>query len=226
VDELRPTRAALRQGVIFDLHQRLRAAREPDLPGWREETIAELQRRFQVDLRQAARVQALSLSLYEQLSQDGDVHQADVPDHGAQEARLELAWAAALHEIGLCISHHDHHRHSAYLLAHIDAPGFSQSQQRRMADIVLAQRGGLRKVEAALADPVRRLQILALRLAVLLCHGRGDLGGQPLKLMRRDRMVRLSLQADWADRHPRAVYLLHEEMRAWARVDELNLELH
>ena len=43
------------------------------------------------------------------------------------EARRELLWAAALHEIGTMVSHHDHHRHSAYMLAHADAAGFSQS---------------------------------------------------------------------------------------------------
>ena len=50
------------------------------------------------------------------------------------------------------ISHHDHHRHSAYVLAHVDAPGFSQSQLRRIADLVLGQRGGLRKLEARLQE--------------------------------------------------------------------------
>ena len=52
----------------------------------------------------------------------------------------------------MMVSHHDHHRHSAYLLAHVDAPGFSQSQQRHLAALVLGQRGGLRKVEATLAQ--------------------------------------------------------------------------
>ena len=37
------------------------------------------------------------------------------------EDRRELAWACDLHEIGMMVSHHDHHRHSAYLLAHVDA---------------------------------------------------------------------------------------------------------
>jgi exopolyphosphatase/guanosine-5'-triphosphate,3'-diphosphate pyrophosphatase len=70
-----------------------------------------------------------------------------LPDAGA-DARRELLWACALHEIGMMVSHHDHHRHSAYLLAHVDAAGFSQSQLRRIADLVLGQRGGLRKLEA------------------------------------------------------------------------------
>ena len=63
------------------------------------------------------------------------------------------------------ISHHDHHRHSAYLLAHVDAAGFSQSQLRRIGDLVLGQRGGLRKMEAALQDASFALHLLCLRLA-------------------------------------------------------------
>ena len=74
----------------------------------------------------------------------------------------------------MMVSHHDHHRHSAYLLAHVDAPGFSQSQQRRIGELVLGQRGGLRKLEARLAKPTFALQLLCLRLAVIVCHARGD----------------------------------------------------
>jgi exopolyphosphatase / guanosine-5'-triphosphate,3'-diphosphate pyrophosphatase len=108
----------------------------------RDASVAELQRRFGVDTAQAARVAAVALALFD----------SACPTADADDARRELGWACALHEMGLMVSHHDHHRHSAYLLAHVDAPGFSQSQQRRMADLVLGQRGGLRKIEAALAS--------------------------------------------------------------------------
>ena len=88
------------------------------------------------------------------------------------ELRRELSWAAALHEVGMMVSHHDHHRHSAYVLAHADAAGFSQSQQRRLAELVLAQRGSLRKSEAALANEAFAWQVLCLRLAIIKCHAR------------------------------------------------------
>ena len=83
-----------------------------------------------------------------------EIH-AQVASKAGPEERRELQWACALHEMGMMVSHHDHHRHSAYLLGHVDAPGFSQSQQRRIAELVLGQRGGLRKVEASLATQVR-----------------------------------------------------------------------
>jgi exopolyphosphatase/guanosine-5'-triphosphate,3'-diphosphate pyrophosphatase len=102
-----------------------------------------LQRRFAVDVPQAVRVVHLATALY-----DGLVGpRMSTPE---ADARRELEWAANVHEIGMMISHHDHHRHSAYLMGHVDAPGFSQSQQRHLGLLLLAQRGGLRKVEAEL----------------------------------------------------------------------------
>ncbi|MEY8878861.1 MAG: exopolyphosphatase [Leptothrix sp. (in: b-proteobacteria)] len=214
IAELRPTRAALRQGVIFDLAQRIAAQREPDGPGWRDETVDDLQRRFQVDLLQAQRVQALTLALFDQM-----VAQPSL------EGREELAWAASLHEIGMSVSHHDHHRHSAYLLAHIDAPGFSQSQQRRLADLVLGQRGGLRKIEALLVDPRRAAQVLALRLGVLFFHARCDLLASVPRISLSGGSAQLALDADWARANPRCMHLLREEVQAWARAGDLNLML-
>ncbi|MFO1270928.1 MAG: exopolyphosphatase [Rubrivivax sp.] len=113
VQTMWPAKGALRQGVVIDLHARLEARRQARARGdVREASVRELQRRFGVDLAQAARVRQVALALF-----DGARPGAD------DESRRELAWACDLHEIGLMVSHHDHHRHSAYLLAHVDAPG-------------------------------------------------------------------------------------------------------
>jgi exopolyphosphatase/guanosine-5'-triphosphate,3'-diphosphate pyrophosphatase len=214
IDEIRPTRAALRQGVIFDLHQRIQVRREKDGHSWQDETVGDLQRRFQCDRAHAARVQQLAQHLFGQIA----------PDASAV-LQQELVWAARLHEIGMSISHHDHHRHSAYLLAHIDAPGFSQSQQRRLADLVLGQRGGLRKVEAVLGDAGRAAQVLALRLAVLFCHARNELGAfRPGLVCQQDTVV-LRLDRAWAAEYPRSMHLLREEVANWSRASHLTLEL-
>ena len=45
-------------------------------------------------------------------------------------------------------------------------PGFSQSQQRRLGELVLGQRGGLRKIDAALTREMTAWQVLCLRLAI------------------------------------------------------------
>jgi exopolyphosphatase/guanosine-5'-triphosphate,3'-diphosphate pyrophosphatase len=218
IDTLWPAKGALRQGVVIDLHERIEAVQRARPGDMRDATVAELQRRFGVDTGQAGRVTTLALELF-------DVAQPALRDDSTSEVRRELAWACALHEIGLMVSHHDHHRHSAYLLAHVDAPGFSQSQQRRIADLVLAQRGGLRKIEPQLAAEAFAWQVLCLRLAVIKCHARGDVAPGALTLRPRARDALLSFTPGWAESHPRTLFLLQEEAAAWARNGTLKLQL-
>jgi len=209
-----PAKGALRQGVIFDLHERLEVlalARPGDM---RDASVAELQRRFGVDTVQAQRVASVALALFDGVMPDADA-----------ETRRELGWACALHEIGLMVSHHDHHRHSAYLLAHVDAPGFSQSQQRRIGELVLGQRGGLRKVESALASDILAWQVLCLRLAAIKCHARGEVSTTALALRARGRDALLDFAPRWAREHPRTAFLLQEEATTWARSGALRLVL-
>ena len=125
----------------------------------------------------------------------------------------------------MMISHHDHHRHSAYVLAHADAAGFSQSQQRRLADLVLAQRGGLRKSEAAFADEAVAWQALCLRLAVIQCQARGEIDAQAFRLRRRGAQATLGFADGWTARQPRTLYLLAEEAAAWERSGPLKLAI-
>jgi exopolyphosphatase/guanosine-5'-triphosphate,3'-diphosphate pyrophosphatase len=208
IDELLPTKGALRQGVIFDLAERLQpsAARDP-----RAASVAELQARFGVDTAQAERVAKKAEKLYRQLTPK------PVP-----ELLRELTWAAALHEVGMLVSHHDHHRHSAYVIGHADAAGFSNNQLQRLAALALGQRGGLRKVEAQLSDPSVLDQLIALRLAVILCHARAEPARAPT-LQREGRQLTLRFPKGWAGQQARTRFLLKEEAEAWARSGVLEL---
>lgn len=215
IETLQPARGALRQGVIFDLDERLNAAAQSgESHDVRDDSVAELQRRFEVDVAQARNVAAVADALYA-----GAVPVAD------RTLARELGWAAAVHEIGMMVSHHDHHRHSAYLLSNVDAAGFSQSQQRRLADLVLAQRGGLRKVESQLAQEAFAWQALSLRLAIIKCHARGEVNPNALRLQRKGNVAQLSFSQEWADSHPRTLFLLNEEVAAWERSGVLRLQL-
>jgi exopolyphosphatase/guanosine-5'-triphosphate,3'-diphosphate pyrophosphatase len=160
-------------------------------------------------------VRTVALDLYDAVALDDD-----------PEARRELGWACDLHEIGMALSHHDHHRHSAYMVGHVDAAGFSQSQQRRLADLVLAQRGGLRKVEALLQHRPAAWQALCLRLAVIRCHARADLEPPELLLARRgDGVAQLAWRPARTAPNPRTVHLLREEAQAWAMTGVLQLDM-
>lgn len=206
IEALYPAKGALRQGVIVDLHERHVAARHAGGADMRDQTTHELQRRFAVDRQHAQRVRAVATAMFRSACPDVD-----------DETLRELGWACDLHEVGLMVSHHDHHRHSAYLMAHADAPGFSQSQQRRIADLVLGQRGGLRKLEAPLASERFAWQVLALRLAVIKCHARGQVNTRALTLLREGRHACLQFGTGWAATHPRTMHLLKEEAEAWSR---------
>ncbi len=214
IQALLPAKGALRQGVIVELFDRLTAAQKTSSGDKRDASVAELQKRFDVDSGQAKRLASVALALFD----------SAIPD-AEPETRRELAWACALHEMGLMVSHHDHHRHSAYLLAHVDAPGFSQSQQRRVGDLVLGQRGGLRKLEPQLASETFAWQVLCLRLAVIKCHARGSVSATALRLRVRQREAQLSWTHGWADAHPRTLFLLQEEAATWARSGPLTLLL-
>jgi exopolyphosphatase / guanosine-5'-triphosphate,3'-diphosphate pyrophosphatase len=214
IQTLWPAKGALRQGVIIDLHERLAAPHRAGGGDMREQSVRDLQARFGVDTAQAQRVARVALGLFDAVQPQADA-----------ETRRELAWACELHEMGLMVSHHDHHRHSAYLLAHVDAPGFSQSQQRRIGDLVLGQRGGLRKIEAALQSEAFAWQVLCLRLAVIKCHARGAIDATALTLRARGHDALLHWTARWADSHPRTRFLLQEEAQAWSRGAPLVLRL-
>jgi exopolyphosphatase/guanosine-5'-triphosphate,3'-diphosphate pyrophosphatase len=214
IASLSPAKGALRQGVIVDLHERLEALRRARPGDIRDASVTELQRRFAVDTAQAGRVSEIALSLFDSVMPGADA-----------DTRRELGWACALHEIGQMVSHHDHHRHSAYLLAHVDAPGFSQSQQRRIGELVLGQRGGLRKIETALGVATFAWQVLCLRLAVIKCHARDRVSTDALTLTARGRDAPLRYTAEWAESHPRTVYLLREEAESWAKAGTLRLLL-
>jgi exopolyphosphatase/guanosine-5'-triphosphate,3'-diphosphate pyrophosphatase len=217
IPSLLPARGALRQGVVFDLDDRLNA--QQTLPGrptpadLRDLTTQSLQSRFHVDLRQARRVAAVALSLFDQAWPSA-----------TQEARNQLGWAAALHETGRLVSHHEPHRHGAYLIGHADAPGFSYSEQQRVADLIGAHHGALPGEHPPWDDtPIH--QMLCLRLATLLCHGRDAGLSQAVTLHMDRQQARIHLPEGDTSLHLRTHHLLDEEIRLWQRAPHLRLIL-
>lgn len=213
ITALLPAKGALRQGVIFDLQDRLSAQSKSRFKDLRESSVQALQRRFDIDGQQAARVKSIALQLW------ANTPVAKSPSSG--EWAKELEWACDLHEMGMMVSHHDHHRHSSYLLAHVDAAGFSQSQQRQLANLVLAQRGGLKKVTAFFSEPGFVWQALCLRVAVILSHSRQPINTGGLKFKCRGHQVTLKASQDWVDAQPRTWHLLEIEQETWKLENQL-----
>jgi exopolyphosphatase/guanosine-5'-triphosphate,3'-diphosphate pyrophosphatase len=182
----------------------------------RDKTVQRLANKFGVDGLHGERVGTVATQLFGQLLPVSD---GLPPAEGDRHLR-KLRWAAQLHEIGSHISHSDYHKHGAYILDNADAMGFSLSEMHRLSLLVLGHRGKLRKVESALADIDLVAQLMALRLAVILCHARRepDMTGISLEhLDSQARTVQLRCRPGWAEAFPQSAYLLREEAQAWQK---------
>ncbi len=164
------------------------------------------QLRFGVDSAQSERVAQTALGLFRAVAPSAD-----------EESLKRIVIAAQLHEVGTAVSHGDYHKHSAYLIEHGDLPGFSTSDQKNIAELVLGQRGNLKKVSALLEEPERATALLALRLAVILHHARRDVVCERWTL-RFARAIDFGLERAWLDQHPLTRHLLEEEAEQWQRV--------
>jgi exopolyphosphatase/guanosine-5'-triphosphate,3'-diphosphate pyrophosphatase len=200
VASMKPARGGLRVGLLYDL---LGRREHKDV---RHATVERMMKRYAVDRDQAERVRRLALALF-----------AAMEPRASEEVANRLHWAAMLHEVGFAISHGDYHKHSAYLVLNSDLPGFSTTDQERIAALVLAQRGNLKKVADALADRDRAAKILALRLAVILAHARRPIDLPELSLGFGG-SIDFRIDGNWLHDHPLTRHLLEEEVDAWERV--------
>lgn len=195
---------ALRLGVLYDLVGRYQHQDQ------REATVRHFKRRYQVEAGQARRVLETAVRLLGQVLPE--VLNADDSDG------LFLRWAANLHEIGVSVAHSGYHKHSAYILANADMPGFSRSDQGRLARLVLAHRGKLERVQGLEPRSVDWLLILALRLAVLLHRARDGSRPPSLRLRRTDSGFAILVDPRWLEASPLTAAALHEEMKQWAQL--------
>jgi exopolyphosphatase/guanosine-5'-triphosphate,3'-diphosphate pyrophosphatase len=203
IDTMTAAQGAMREGILWDLLGRVH---DRDM---RDVTVSQFQRRYQVDTRQAARVERLAASLFPALKRQ----LAEDPG----DALHRLLWAARLHEVGISIAHAGLHKHGAYILENADMPGFSRRDQTRLAALVRASRGGLDKLPLVHDDPNWPL-ILCLRLAVLFHASRGDAPPPDIRLECDAGACRLRLPAAWLRANPLTRAMLDEELGDWARV--------
>ncbi len=208
IDELHVAQGALRHGVLYDMLDR--AVYATDV---RTTTVSRLSKTSGLDADQADRVNKVSQYLLNMViddSKSGDVN----------KLKQKLEWAAKLHEVGTIISHSDYHKHGAYILDNTDAPGFAAPELHRLSLLVLGHRGKLRKLEVDFDNVGFIKQLLALRLAVILCHAKRDPEYKSLKLdlvSEQSRSFKLTLTKDWAEKYPQSSHLLKEEINAWQK---------
>ncbi len=204
LEKMTVAEGALRDGVLWDLLGRVH---HRDI---RDVTVDQFMRRYHVDVNQAQRVGQLAKTLFRGLlGKKSDIE--------AVEAFLD--WAARLHEIGMSIAQGAYHKHSAYILANADMPGFSRQEQGYLSNLVLAQRGKLLKMHAAFDDDPRLATLaLCLRLAVIFYRSRRSLKLPKLSLMRDESGFTLSVEARWLEANGLVSVALDAEREQWDSV--------
>jgi exopolyphosphatase/guanosine-5'-triphosphate,3'-diphosphate pyrophosphatase len=200
IEQMQPALGALREGVLYDLLGRFH---HHDM---RDVTVKQFMRRYHVDVPQAERVAQLSNWLAHQF----------LGESVSDDALRMLGWAASMHEIGISVAHGGYHKHTAYILANADMPGFSRREQNRLSMLVLAQRGGLEKMRNQMESPEDIALAMSLRLAVLFCRNRrnaelpsveGNFSG--------GNKFQLTLAPGWLAQNPLTSTAIEEETRQW-----------
>jgi exopolyphosphatase/guanosine-5'-triphosphate,3'-diphosphate pyrophosphatase len=195
---------AMRQGILYDMVGRFH---QHDM---RDATVVQFMKRYHVDTKQARRTETLALGLLRQFSGDLEAD-AEYPSH-------LLSWAARLHEIGLLVAHSGYHKHSAYILANADMPGFSKMEQAHLSLLVLAHRGTMEKMKGQITNTLDLAMVMALRLAVLLHRSRTDVALPPIEAHYRKGIFHLRLDAGWLHASPLTTAALQEEIKEWKKL--------
>jgi exopolyphosphatase/guanosine-5'-triphosphate,3'-diphosphate pyrophosphatase len=209
LEEMTVAEGALRDGVLWDLLGRVH---HRDI---REVTVDQFAQTHHIDAAQALRVRNLALEVLRQIAPEA-----------AEQLVSFLDWAARLHEVGMSIAQGAYHKHSAYILAYADMPGFSRLEQGYLSNLVLAQRGKLAKMREAFDDDPRLATLaFCLRVAVIFHRSRRALKLPKLSAEALPNGYRLRIDRDWLQDNTLVGHALEEERELWKSVGlELQLE--
>jgi exopolyphosphatase/guanosine-5'-triphosphate,3'-diphosphate pyrophosphatase len=202
IEHMQLALSALREGVLYDLWGRFH---NNDM---RDVTVRQFMQRYHVAPLQAERVGKLAHTLAVQFW-----------DSAVPETALQfLDWSARLHEIGISVAHSGYHKHTAYILANADMPGFSLKEQARLSLLTLAQRGNLEKVPGLAKNGEDCMLAMSLRLAVLLHRNRSASALPAMRGRFSGTKFYLTLPADWLAHNPLTETALRDEIRQWKTI--------
>ncbi|MBO9535986.1 Ppx/GppA phosphatase family protein [Herbaspirillum sp.] len=199
IEVVTPVEAGLRMGVMWDLQLRATKADRRDM------SVDDFSRRFHVDAARAHGVADTALGFFQLLKPATDSY-----------ARY-LYWSALLHEAGLVVSPTGYHKHSSYLIANADLPGFTTREQRLMSALILGQKGNLKKISEMLSDVDFAKSVLALRLAVMFRHSHITLDLDKVKVKFKNR-IDLEIRRDYVKDHPNISFWIQKEQEWWAGI--------
>ncbi len=132
------SRAGVRDGIIADLAARNVGAELSRLSREQRAEVEEMSRKFGVSLAHGRKVASIASMLFSALQ----------PLHKLPAASGKLLEAAAyLHDVGHYVSSVGHHKHSWYLVANSDMPGFTERERLQIAAMCRYHRKALPNAE-------------------------------------------------------------------------------
>ncbi|KFK93675.1 MULTISPECIES: guanosine-5'-triphosphate,3'-diphosphate diphosphatase [unclassified Serratia (in: enterobacteria)] len=191
---------ALREGLVYGM---LDLPVEQDI---RSRTLRNLQRRYLLDIEQAERVSQLATNFSLQVA---NAWQLDA------RCRELLHAACLLHEIGLSVDFKQASQHAAYLIRHLDLPGFTPAQKKLLATLLQNQSNTidlplLSQQNAVLPRMAQRLCRI-LRLAIIFASRRRDDTLPAVRLRANDEELHITLPRGWLEQHPLRAETLEQE---------------
>ncbi|WP_233998321.1 MULTISPECIES: exopolyphosphatase [unclassified Pseudoalteromonas] len=207
IDKLNYCDYSLREGLLHELHEKLSAK---DI---RVTTIANLSARYVIDTEHAANVCDSLQWLFPHVAE---------PWRLCDEDLVTLNWAAQLHEVGLSINSSGLHKHSAYIIANSQLPGFTQEQQRLLATLTRFYRKKIKLRE--MPDFIHLQQatlyrlIALFRLAVLLNRKRQALSKPQFAITVDGHSLSLEFKDQWLKEHSLFAADLEAEQRQWQKL--------
>jgi len=151
--------AGLRDGIIADLAMRGVGRELSELDREQRQVVETMARRYGVSLNHARQVATLARKLFTSLQ---PLH--NLPPHVGKL----LEAAAYLHDVGHYVSESRHHKHSYYLVANSDLPGFTNREREFIANLCRFHRKSMPAADHANLDALnndeRRTLILLIPL--------------------------------------------------------------
>ncbi len=184
--------SALREGVLYELQPNHSAQ------SVRVRTAQSLATRYDIDTQYAHKVLTTSMLVFDEVKNQWDLKSLNL--------RHLLGWAALLHEVGLQIHSRGIQKHSSYILANSDMPGFNQEQQYLISQLVRFHRKRI-KVEDIPSDiNITKLEfcrlLAILRLSVLLNINRQASALPSFRVQADGHKLQLGFGQEWFELSP------------------------
>jgi exopolyphosphatase / guanosine-5'-triphosphate,3'-diphosphate pyrophosphatase len=127
IKEMVVSEYALREGILLDtIEKKSRGKHHHNFDDIRYQSVLHLADTLRFERLHSTQVAALALRIFDQTR---DLH------HLGNAEREFLESAALLHEVGLFVSHAQHHRHSYYLIRNSELFGYNEYEKEIIANV-------------------------------------------------------------------------------------------